>query len=142
MPSTIRIKVPDLGDLRADLDSVQLGLGREVARAIRLVAEPIVSETAHNAPFDPRHRGHPHDDLPHIAESIGMRVLSNGAAIVSSHPGAPVWEFGGTIHPRSPEQEIHIPERAMARRAGEDRLDDTERAAMDAVNALLERHNL
>ena len=142
LTTVIRTKVPSLVELRKDLDSAELGLGREVNRVARAMAYPVVAETARNAPFDPEHRGHPDDDLPHIKDSFSVRVIPGGAAIVTSHPGGPVWEFGGTIYPQGPDQPIDIPEYAMARRAGEDKADEAEAAAGRAVDRLLRQHNL
>lgn len=139
--SIVRIDVPDLRELRADLEAVELGLGVELGKVIKEAAAPVVTETKVNAPYDPDHLQNRKDGLPHIRDSISSRLSVTGALeVVSPHPGAAVWEFGGVIAPAG--HEIQIPEAAMARQAGEDTAPELEQRVQHAIDGLLSRRNL
>lgn len=144
MAATIHIGVPDLRDLRADLDAVQIGLGRQVNKALATSAKPIAALARDLAPFDATHRGwrwnHPYPDPGHIRDNIKARGAAYGAAIVSTHPGGPVHEFGGSIAPRG--KPIQIERTAYTQKAGATLGERVERDAMDALDELLDRHNL
>lgn len=141
LSTIVRIDVPQLGELRADLEAVELGLGAELGKVIKEAAAPMVTETMANAPYDPDHLLNRKDGLPHIRDSISSRFSVSGAVeIVSRHPGAVVHEFGGVIAPSGHEITIH--ESAMARRAGEDQAEELERRAASGIDELLRSRNL
>ena len=143
MAYTIRLGVPDLRDLRADLEAVELGLGRALNRALVEAAEPIAATAKRLAPFDATHRGwrwnheaRGYKDPGHLRDSI----TSRGTTIGSTHPAAPVHEFGGDIAPRG--EPFRIPRSAYALTAGETEAGQVERKANSAIDQLLRRNNL
>lgn len=143
MASTIRIKVPDMRELRADLESVELGLGRALNEAALLAAEPILAEAKRLAPFDAEHRGWKGaqaDDPGHIRDSLHVRPAPYGAALYTTHPGAPVHEFGGTIAPNG--HPFRITQKLFAQTAGETQAGQAAERADEALERLLREHNL
>lgn len=143
MADAIRAEIGrrDLAEFRRDLESVKIGLGREVAAALRDSMRPVVTLAAQLAPYDPKHRADRKDNLGHIRDSLTAAVLSNGAAIVSSHPAAVVHEYGtgvGSIAPQGVP--IRIRQSAFAHRAGERNLSEFERRIEQHVDALVARH--
>ena len=126
---TIRATVTGVADLRADLEAVRLGLGRELTRTLKDAAGLATQATKPLTPFDPLHRVTRPDGLPHIRDSVFAIALGSGAAVASRHPGAVVHEYGGTIAPRG--KPIQIARSEMAHTAGE--------AQLPAINDLLER---
>lgn len=140
MAQTIRIGIPDPRELRADLEAVELGLGRAINRALTEAAEPIAAEAKRLAPFDARHRGwdwrHPYPDPGHLRDSI----FAHGPAVVSTHPAALVHEYGGDIAPKGVP--FRIRQAAYAQTAGETHAGQAERKAMNALDRLLRQHNL
>ena len=143
MAYTIRLGVPDLRDLRADLEAVELGLGRALNRALVEAAEPIAATAKRLAPFDATHRGwrwnhqaRGYEDPGHLRDSISAR----GATIGTVHPAGLVHEFGGSIAPRG--EPFRVPRSAYALTAGETEAGQVERKAMSAVDQLLRRHDL
>ncbi|MDQ3730316.1 MAG: hypothetical protein M3355_12095 [Actinomycetota bacterium] len=143
MASTIRVGVHGLGELRRDLDAVSLGLSREVSLALKRAAETVLPTVKAFTPVGPGpepNRQHPHDQLPHIRDTLAARSTGTVAQIVSDHPGAPVHEWGGTISPGGGA--IRIAESAMAGRAGQAHIEDVERVMADGIDRLCARHNL
>lgn len=108
----------DTRELRKDLEALSAGLGRELDAVWRDVSAPLASETRRLAPYDPAHRADRSDDLPHIRDTIAVRVTAATAAIVSDHPAAPVWEWTGHIEPRGTRIDIPPPEGPNANRGG------------------------
>lgn len=104
----------DLAELRADLESVELGLGSLVAKVAKPKLAPLIAEMQKLLPFDPSHRGwrgeHKHPDPGHIRDSLRggtfTRADSSGLTVYTSHPGGPVHWWGGTISPREAEIQI------------------------------------
>lgn len=146
MASYARIAV-DANAAREALQAVELGLGKEVNRAIAEGAKPIRAEAEHLAPYDPTHRGwegHDEtwasDDPGHIKDSLSIRSAAYGAALVSTHPGAIVHEFGGTISPAG--FPITIERQAFAATAGETKTGVVESRVEQAIEALCRRHGL
>lgn len=142
MPSTIRLSISDLREIRADLEAVEDGLGAAVDRAILQVAAPVLGRAERLAPYDSTHRGHrgSDEDPGHIRDSLHMRPTPYGAALYSTHPGAPVHEYGGTIAPKGTP--FFIPPQAYALTAGESHADALERKATVEVDRLLRHHDL
>lgn len=139
MPFTVKIGTQDLRQLRADLESVELGLGREVNEALREGAEPVRLQAAANTPVGPGPQS-AKDNLPHIAETLQTVPRAYGAAIVSRHPGAGVLEYGGTIAPKG--KPIHFTPHEMARRAGEEKAGEVQNRVVAALDRLLKRFGL
>lgn len=77
--------------------------------------------------------------LPHIRDTYTVTARGLVANVVSSHPAAPVWEFGGQIHPR---QTITIPREAPVHQAALEDLDLIERNLRSAVDRLLDAFRL
>lgn len=139
--SIVRIDVPDLAELKADLEAVELGLVGELNKVVKEAGAPVLTEAKANSPYDPDHLQNRQDGLPHIRDSLTLRFAASGAVeVVSAHPGAVVWEFGGVIAPAG--HEIHIPEAAMARRAGEDKSAEMEQRLQVGIDELLRSRNL
>lgn len=118
-----------IAELRADLEAVQLGLGREIARTMKEAAGLAVEAAQPLTPYDPQHSTTREDSLPHIRDSLYAVAFGAGAAVASRHPGAVVHEYGGTIAPAG--HPIKIKKSLMAHTAGT--------AALPAINDLLEQ---
>jgi hypothetical protein len=142
--STIKAGV-DVRELYEDLRAAEGGLQRVLAREVRRAADDIADGAANNMKLGTEDwavkPGEP--QLPHIRDTY--RVQGNGivAEITSDHPAAPVWEWGGLIHPRGMfVQTISIPTRHPVNRAADDELDIFERHLQEAVDRLLAKFNL
>lgn len=144
MASTVRIASGDLRELRRDLDAVEVGLGREVSKALLSAAEPMLATAVAGAPFDATHRGWKgrdvEDDPGHLRESLHLQPTPYGVALYTTHPGGAVHEYGGTIAPKG--HPFTIKRSAFAETAGETHAGRLERRAEDSVDDLLRRHNL
>lgn len=136
--ATFKVHTADLRGLRQDLESVQLGLGRELTRILREEARLIAAGAIANTPIGPGPT--PGNPEPHMASTIASRATATGAAITSTHPGAGVLEYGGTIAPRGTP--ITIAQNAMAHRAADDQRAAFERRVGQRIDALLRRHGL
>ncbi len=138
MAATLRAKGFGGRELARDLESVKAGLSRELTAMKREAAELVATGARGNMRYGPGPRlaaKNPNDDrLPHIRDTISGQARG----VVSSHPAAKVWEFGGTIAPSGAP--IQIPRLEMAQRAGRDRQDDIERLMADRVEDLLDRN--
>jgi hypothetical protein len=132
----------DLRDVRADLESVRLGLGREVTLALIEAGEPLLTLTRAETPLGPGPEldGHGDDLLEHIRDSLKIESRGRVLKIVSRHPGAGVLNFGGTIHPHGAP--IEFPARLMAQRAAEQELPTLEQALSRRIDALLAHNHL
>ena len=139
MADTIRADFQNITETRRDLNSVELGLGRELSGPLRRGADGIATKAG---PFTPRGPGpqSSRDVLPHIGDTILGAAFGSGAVVVSTHPGAPVLEYGGTISPKG--YPIVFPSHAMAHKAGEAELPRIESEITLQINALLTRHGL
>lgn len=134
-----------LDDVRRDLDSVEIGLGRLVGEVGKRKLGPLIAEVQALMPFDPTHRGwrgeHKAPDPGHIRESITGSSSASRFSVVTTHPGGPVHWWGGTIRPRKTPIEIH-----HEAGAGEDFVSKTgDEVAADiesALDHLLRRHGL
>lgn len=144
MASTVRIAAPDTRELSRDLEAVEIGLGRALHQAIADAAEPIVlPEAKRLAPFDAEHRGwkgSAENDPGHIRDSLHLRAAPYGAALFTTHPGAPVHEFGGTIAPSG--HPFYIAPKAFAQTAGETREGALAERVDQAIDRFLRQHNL
>ena len=129
MPTSFRVKMPELRDLQADLEAVRLGLGREVG-AVRREATGLIAGRAKD--FVPRTK------YPERRGGLAASLEGRGAGVVSTKPQGPVHEFGGTIAPRGVPIEIRrsaMTEKAAAREQGR-----VERRLEQRVDELLARH--
>jgi hypothetical protein len=141
MAFTLRVHA-DVREVRRDLESVDVGLGRELGAIRRDAADLVARRATRLAPRGPgpiAGARHPDDRLPHLADTIAGKV----SGVFSSHPGAIVHEHGGTIAPRGPRvQTIRIPRSAMAHRAGVQMAARVEDLMADRVDALLKTAGL
>ncbi len=129
MASTLRAGISGAAELRADLEAVAVGTGRELTRALKEGAGVVVDGAQPLTPYDALHDATRRDGLPHIRDSLYAIALGSGSAVASRHPGAVVHEYGGMIAPAGAPIEIKRSE--MAHTAGA--------AALDTIVALLER---
>ena len=138
MASTIRIASRfELGDLRKDLDSVEIGLGKLLTSALDRLGETAADRTRQKWPVGPGPRAgakNPNDRLPHMRETIAGKGYQTYAAVTSDHPGAPVVNWGGTIAPRGAE--IRFPAKQYAQEAAAEVLPQLEAQLDDEANAL------
>lgn len=139
MAQTIHAAFQGVTDVRNDLESVRLGLGKELTAVLRSEGDTVAREAAGLTPKGPGPQS-ARDNLPHVADTITGAALPTGVAIVSTHPAAPVLEFGGSISPRG--HLIRFPQHAMAHKAGEADLPRLEAAVTRRIDALLVAHGL
>jgi hypothetical protein len=143
MAGTVRIGTAgiDTRSLQQDLESVQVGLGRQVGDMMLAASVPVVRAARGLTPFDPLHRADRKDHLGHIRDSLSL--IKRGpqtAAVVSSHPGAVVHEYGGQIAPRGTP--ITIKSALMAHRAADQQQAAIERYVATGVDRLMRQHGL
>lgn len=134
MAITVRVQTPDVAELRRDLESVRLGLGRAIAKAKRQASQVLAAETATNTPVGPgprRGAKNPNDRLPHIRDTI--RASASG--VVSRHPAALVHEYGGTISPHGGSIRIRASE--MGLRAAGSKGGEAERLLLRELDELM-----
>lgn len=168
MPSVLRAHV-EIAEISRDLRA----LGDDFDKPIRDTLEEHATKIADIARGFMRH-GEPSWPNSSAARDFGSapgtiagyydsRVATTSASIGSRHPAAPVWEWGGDIHPaagsarhaaiaakrvNSPArklleagvQTIHIPRLQPVHRAGEADLPAMEQALDDAVSRLVEQY--
>lgn len=131
----------DLRDVRADLESVRLGLGREVTLALLAAGQPVLQAARAQTPLGPGRDGEKGDHrLEHIRDSLKLEVRGRILKITSSHPGAAVLNYGGTITPHGVR--ITFPQRLMGLKAGEQELPALEADLGRRIEQLLERNGL
>lgn len=137
----------DLEDLRQDLDSVEVGLGKLVGEVGKRKLAPLVAEVQGLMPYDPEHRGWPAGDRGerdpqdpgHIQDSVHGGVARNSFTVFTTHPGGPVHWWGGTIRPQGPV--ITIVPQAGAGEEFTSKVGDEVVADIDnALGDLLRRH--
>lgn len=130
MATYLRVRSEDLRELAADLESADLGLGREITTVKREVAG-IVAGRARR--FSIRTPGTITGEL---ADSIEARAF----AVIGTKPQTAVHEFGGDIAPRGTA--FHIEESAFALKAGAREQGRAERRLAEATDRLLDRLGL
>jgi hypothetical protein len=141
MAQTIRVGIHGLDELRRDLDAVALGLGREVTAALREAGDTAARVTKTYTPVGPGpHASNAGDLLPHIRDTIAGSATATTANVYSTHPGAIVHEYGGTIAPSG--HTFRIRESAMAGKAGQQALGEIERDMERRLDGLLRQHDL
>jgi hypothetical protein len=124
---------------------METGIDRELAAELQASAEPIIAGARVGMRRGPGPRANaknPNDRLPHIADTIYATASGRFAQIVSSHPAAIVFEYGGSIRPHSPLQRIDIPELEMAHKAADQALPAIERDLERRLDALAARAGL
>src|SRR5262245_38635579 len=87
-------------------DGLNRAIGDPVADAPEPIAKAAGRYMIRGEGPNPRAKAGGDDRLPHIADTITAQRSGLTAAIVSSHPAAPVFEYGGTIAPRGEPIEI------------------------------------
>jgi hypothetical protein len=138
MASTLRLKLTvDIGTLVQDLDSVELGLGREVGKVLERGADIVARRTGELMPRGPGPQGGK-DNLPHIADTVAGFANQLTATIAGTHPAVQVLNFGGTIAPRG--HEIHFPHKHYAQQAADEVMPRLEQQVEDDVNELAARY--
>ena len=137
--SSIRGNFENIAEVRRYLASVDVGLSRALAEGIESDAQPLLAETKALTPYGPgpRLNSPPTSDnaLPHIRETLAVLVRGGTILLRSSHPGAVVHEWGGTIRPNGSAITIH--EAGMARRAGLIELPRLEQAVQGRIDRLI-----
>jgi hypothetical protein len=137
--SSIRGNFENIAEVRRYLASVDKGLSRAVAEGIESDAQPLLAETKALTPYGPGPSLHspPTSDnsLPHIRETLSVLVRGGTILLRSSHPGAVVHEWGGTIRPHGSPITIH--EAGMARRAALIELPALETAVQSRIDRLI-----
>lgn len=143
MGITIRASFPNAPKVRRDLKMIEAGVGREVTAAFRAAGGVVAARTAALTPRGPGPRPrakNPNDRLPHVADTIRAGTKGKAITVRSTHPAAPVLEFGGTIAPRGVP--INFRAREMAQTAGQRTVADLEQELERQLDALLRRHGL
>jgi hypothetical protein len=131
-------------DLRDALNSVELGLGRQVGQILKAYAAPIAAEAATLAPFDPNHdKNHAKDGLPHLRDTIrqgGSSALA--ATIVSSHPAASIFEWNDGVTPAIAPRGVPLTIKtvAMAHKAFEHQRDRMAADVQDKLDQLARKY--
>jgi hypothetical protein len=102
MPSTLRAAV-DIRDLAGDLRAIRDGLDQPIRDTLGGHAAQIADIARgfmHHG--QPSWRGSSAERLypEGVSGYYDSKVASLSASIGTMHPGAPVWEWGGDIHPR------------------------------------------
>lgn len=149
MASTVSISAGDAREVAADLEAVELGLGRAAREGAAQGAQPILAQAITNAPFDALHRGWRRGTQPrgrkakdpgHINANLRLEARAFGAALVTTHPAGALFEFGGTIAPQGVD--ISIAPHLYAARAGEQKGDEAARETARNLDELLRAHGL
>lgn len=139
MASTIRTSLQNVNELRADLDAVRIGLGRELSQVLKEGAGLAATAAQPLTPYDVLHDDTRKDGLGHIRDSLYAIALGGSvAAVASRHPGAVVHEYGGTIAPKG--EPIQIKRREMAHTAGHAELGAIEDLLERRISALIRQH--
>jgi hypothetical protein len=145
MSGTFKIHAgfPNLNEAVADLEAIRLGLGVALRDGIEEDAQPLLNEAKALTPRGPGPRAgadpESDDALPHIADSLEVRVRGGTLSLYATHPGAIVHEWGGTIAPNGAP--IQIGRAQMAHRALELALPGVEQAVSDRVDRLIALHS-
>lgn len=133
----------NVNELRKDLDAIADGLGLALAKSITEAAEPLATKTRAFTPVGegPRlnARAGSDDALPHIRDTIGVTTAGGSIALYSTHPGAVVHEWGGTVAPSGVA--IHIKPAAMSRKAAVAELPRIEEDVQDRIDRLIALHS-
>lgn len=134
----------NLTDLRADLDAVADGLSRALSAGLVQDAQALLAETKAGTPYGPGPRpgakAGSDDALPHIRDMLNVDVRGGTIAIVATHPGAIVHEYGGTISPHGTP--ITIAQAGMARKAAVRELPHLEQTIRERIDQLAQEHGL
>lgn len=131
-------------DLRDALNSVEVGLGRQVGQILKAYAAPIAREAATLAPYDKNHdKNHARDGLPHLRDTIrqgGSSALA--ATIVSNHPAAAIFEWNDGVTPAIAPRGVPLTIKtvAMAHRAFEHQLPRLERDVQDKLDQVARKY--
>jgi len=129
----------NINEVRASLEAAADGLGRALAEGITQDAQPLLATTKALTPWGPGPRAGADPDssdaLDHIRNMMAVTVQGGTIAVIAHHPGAKVWEWGGTIQPHGVP--IHFRTQAMARRAGVQELPRIERAVEARIARLI-----
>jgi hypothetical protein len=159
----------DLGELSRDLRAMGKDLDRPLRDALRDGASMVVDTAKVLMRERPEGawRGSSGAEYGHIRSYYEARVATLSSSVVSDHPAAEVWEWGGTIHPLlgeahfalskstikeqlrlklvaqdkdRPPWTFHIPREQPVGRAAEARMPEIERNLDTAVDALIRRY--
>lgn len=143
----IRIKPVAERGIVLSLDGAIRRLGRGPARIVEGQMRLALPLARALAPYDPTHRGWtrkdgtPYPDDPgHIRDNIELIRQVHGAALMTTHPGGLVHEFGGVISPAG--HPIRIAASHYAEVASETVEGRTEGALGDWVEDVLESQGL
>lgn len=134
----------NITELRRDLDAIKDGLGNALAQGLAEDAAELLASAKALTPFGPGPEPTADEDsdnaLPHIRDTLAVTVNGGTIALTSTHPGAIVHEWGGTIRPNGAP--IDIATAAMTRKAAVAELPDIERAVEQRIDRLVKQHSL
>lgn len=158
----------DLGELSRDLRAMGRDLDRPLREALSHGAEMVATGAKPLMRFRPEGawKGSSGAAYGHIREYYEARVATLSASVTSDHPAAPVWEWGGDIHPLlgsmhetfkgkagsalrlqlaasghdQPPYTFHIPRETPVGRAAEKAEPELDRFLDDAVSRLLREY--
>jgi hypothetical protein len=100
MASTLRLSV-DIKNVGADLRAIADGLDSRIAETLEGGANQIARAARPLVAGKPPWRGSTGEHaLPITYKGVAAAGVTLAAYVTSPHPGAPVQEYGGTIHPR------------------------------------------
>jgi hypothetical protein len=113
----------------------------KLSEALVTAADTIVRAVPAFTPYDTHHNADRKDHLGHLRDTFDARKAGAGTvAITSTHPAAPVFEFGGTIRPKGAP--IRIKQAQMTLKAATEQAPVFQRQLEAKVERLLARHNL
>lgn len=139
MADTIKAAFQDTAEVGRDLESVRLGLRRELNDVLRGAGDIVARKAKALTPRGPGPQSEK-DNLPHIGATLSGAALPTGIAVVSSHPAAAVLEYGGTISPKG--HPITFKQHAMAHKAGEAEIPRLVPAVRQRIDDLMRTHGL
>lgn len=145
MARTVYAEVEGVKALQDALKLYADGADRELTAELQAAAQPIAAGARarmRRGPGPNPLAKNASDRLPHIADTIYAVASGRFAEIVSPHPAAIVFEYGGSIRPKSRKQRIDIPELEMAHKAAEAGLPALEKSLERRLDALAERAGL
>lgn len=102
MPGDLRIRVAvEVGELSRDLRAMGADLDKPLREAFdkgsQMVADTAKVLMRYRA--EGAWKGSSGADYTHIRDYYSHRANRQSGVVESEHPAAPVWEWGGTIHP-------------------------------------------
>jgi hypothetical protein len=142
MADTIRASFQNLNEVRRQLNAIEIGLPKELTSELEESSRYLVGLTRLLTPVGPGPGpwlGHSDDDLPHMRDMFEVQARGGTIALITTHPGGLVHEWGGTIQPAG--QPITIKRSQMGHRALKTELPRLEAAVIERIDALIARNS-